>query len=170
MTAAYRGVFGAIPYAFRQSSSWLFRLYVLIGTLAAVGVGLFVVFGLVVLFGETAGTPGGSLTLSRSLYVLVGLFVVGPLLAPTLFVARRHRRSRPVDDRYDGALAIAGFGFLVSLYVGLIITVQPIQQEIVTGFYAPIVLFLYALPQVAGIAPPLVAAIGIYAVHRYFSK
>jgi len=169
MADGYRGLIGAVPYAFRRSSSRLFKLYVVIGTLAAVGIAVVVLSGLVVLLGETAESPGGALTLSRSLYVLIGLFLAGPLLAPTLYVARRHRRSIEVSDRYDSMLAVTGFVFLFSLYVGLVITVQPVQQEVVTGVHAPIIGFLYALPQVAGVVPPTIAGIVIYIAHKTLS-
>lgn len=170
MEDSYGGLFGAIPYAFRQSRSMLFKLYVVIGTLAAALIGLIVLFGLIVLLGETAEVPGGSLTLSRSLYVLLGLAFAGPLLAPTLFVARRHRTARTVADRYDPALALTGFGFLLSVYVGLIITVPPAQQEPVGGIFGPIVDVLYGLAQPIGLLPPVVGAIAIFVVHYVLSK
>jgi hypothetical protein len=166
MTEGYRGVVGAFPYAFRRSGSLLFKLYVVVSALAALFVSLLVGLGLVVLIANTAGVGGGSLTLSRSFYVVVGLFLVAPMLAPTLFVARRHRRGKARQDRYDVALAFAGFLFLFSLYVGLVITVPPAQQEPVSGALAPVVAFLYALPAAFGLVPPLLAAAVILLAHR----
>ncbi|WP_049901996.1 hypothetical protein [Halococcus agarilyticus] len=185
----YSGLLTAIPYAFRASRSRLFRGYVVIGTLAAVAVTVLMTLALVVVFGATAtGTGGGSLTLSRAFYVVVGLFVVGPILAPLLLVARRHRREGSTK-RYDGALGLAGFAFLGSLYLGLLISVPPAQQTppqpvaIVLGgntigsvqlpivrttidILVPIVEFFYGLPQLAGLVPPVLAAGLIALAHR----
>lgn len=162
---AYGGLFGAIPYAFRSSRSWSFKLYVLVGGLAALAAALVMTFALVTLVARTATVGGGSLTLSRAFYVVVGLFVVGPLLAPILLVARRHRREGS-RERYDAALALAGFAFLASLYVGLLMSVPPGQQEPVSGALAPVVESLYALPQITGVVPPVFAAGLIAAAHR----
>ncbi|WP_416840302.1 hypothetical protein [Haloferax sp. DFSO52] len=174
MTDEYRGVFGAFPYAFRHSESLLFKLYVLVGALASGVVSLFVIFGLVVLIGATAAVPGGSLTLSRSFYILVGLFVVAPLVAPILFVARRHRKTGS-DRRYDLSLALTGFLFMLSVYVGLVISVpadlqtppQPFTLGPITvSALVPVVQLLYDLPPLYGIVPPVVCALVIYGVHR----
>jgi uncharacterized membrane protein YuzA (DUF378 family) len=166
MTDGYRGVFGAFPYAFRQSDSLLFRSYVLVGALAALAVTVLFGAGLVVLIAQTAALEGGSLTLSRAFYVVVGLFVVAPLVAPVLLVARRHRRAEGHDARYDLALSLAGYLFILSLYVGLVITVPADQQTAPPPVVAPLVGTLYALPQVAGVVPPLVASVVIAVAHR----
>lgn len=166
MSDGYRGVFGAFPYAFRQSDSLCFRSYVLVGAVAALAVVVLFGAGLVVLIAQTAAVEGGSLTLSRAFYVVVGLFVVAPLVAPVLLVARRHRRAAGDDARYDLALSLAGYVFIASLYVGLVITVPPNQQTPPPAAVAPLVDTLYALPQVAGVGPPLVAAGLIVVAHR----
>ena len=163
----YSGLLTAIPYAFRASGSRLFRGYAIVGTLATILVTVLMALALVTVFGATAtGAGGGSLTLSRAFYVVVGLFVVGPMLAPILLVARRHRREGSTA-RYDAALGIAGFVFFGSLYCGLLISVPPGQQESVNGVLAPLVGWFYALPQLAGLAPPVLAAGLIWVAHRY---
>ncbi|MFC4356932.1 hypothetical protein ACFO0N_03100 [Halobium salinum] len=160
----YGGLFGAFPYAFRASDSWFFRSYVLLSALTSLLVGLLVAAGVVVLLGNTASFSGGSITLSRAFYIVVGLLVVGPILAPTLFVARRHRRGWSSDgDGYDVALALSGYAFLASLYVGLVVSIPPEFQQ---GDAGGVVQLLYALPPLAGLVPPLAAAGGIYLVHR----
>jgi hypothetical protein len=156
---AYRGLPGAFPYAVRTSDSWAFRGYAAVAALVTVLVTLLLGTAL------TVGTAGGSLTLSRSFYVLVGLLVVIPVLAPVLLVARRHRRVGS-DVRYDRRLALAGFGFLVALYVGLVITVPPAQQTPPSGPLAPLIEVLYAVPPLAGLLPPLFAAALIALAHR----
>lgn len=161
----YSGLLTAIPYALRTSRSWLFKGYVVLGGLSALVITVLMTFALVTLIARTANVAGGSLTLSRAFYVVVGLFVVGPLLAPILLVARRHRRVGS-DERYDALLALSGFVFLASLYVGLVISVPPGQQEPVSGALARVIEALYALPQIAGLLPPTLAAAFIALVHR----
>ncbi|MFC6726547.1 hypothetical protein ACFQE1_19700 [Halobium palmae] len=162
----YGGIFGAFPYAFRASDSLLFRLYALVSALAALFVAVLVAVGVVVLLGNTASFSGGSITLSRAFYVVVGLLVVGPIVAPTLFVARRHRRGWSAEgDRYDLSLALTGFVFLVSLYVGLVISIPPDPRYQVSD-PGPLLSTLYALPSIWGLVPPLAAAGVIYLTHR----
>lgn len=162
---AYAGLFGAIFYAPRASRSWLFKIYVIIGGLVALAVALVMTFALITLIAQTASIPGGTLTVSRAFYVVVGLFIVGPLLAPILLVARRHRTAGS-SKRYDAALALSGFVFLVSLYVGLLTSVPPSQQQPVSGVFALVIQWLYALPQVSGLVPPVLAALLIAVMHR----
>lgn len=172
MAEAYRGAIGAVPYALRESDSWLFRSYVIVGGIAALLVAVLTALGLIVLLGQTAGVPGGSLTLSRTFYVLVGLFAFGPLVAPMLFVARHHRREGG-DTAYDRWLAVAGYVFLLSLYGGLIASMPAsfeLDGEMVTrpdpsGLTAPIVAVLYAIPSELSVLVPVVGALGIVAVH-----
>jgi uncharacterized membrane protein YuzA (DUF378 family) len=177
MADGYRGLFGAFPYAFRRSDSWTFRSYVVLGGLAAGLVSLFVAIGLVVLIANTARIGGGSLTLSRSFYVVVGLFVVAPMLAPVLLVARRHRRRQGDaggQRRYDALLAVTGYLFVVSVYVGVVISMPEswtLDGELVrrpppSGAFAPVVAFLYDLPRLAAVVPPAAVAALIVAVHR----
>lgn len=172
MAEEYRGAPGAIAYAFRTSESWLFRSYVLVGGLAAGLVALLIALALVVLFGSTAGFEGGSLTLSRAFYVVVGLFLFAPLIAPILFVAREHRREDG-SARYDRWMAIAGYVFLLSLYAGAIASMpesfamdgESIQRPAPSGLFAPVVALLYAIPADLSFVVPLVAALGILGVH-----
>jgi cytochrome c biogenesis factor len=167
MTDDYRGVLGAVPYAFRASDSRLFRSYALLGGLLAAATALLFLAAVVVVVAGTAG-GGGTLTLSRAFFVLVGLLVVAPLLAPILFVARRRRRRPDARNAtaYDAALGAAGYAFVAALYVGLVASVPPGQQSTPTGPLAPVVTALYGLPQPAGLVPPVVTAAAIPLVHR----
>ena len=166
MADDYGGVLGAFPYAFRASDSSLFRSYVVLGGLLTVAVGLLFVTAVIVVIAGTTGGPGGTLTLSRSFFAVVGLLVVVPLVAPVLFVARRHRREGGSEGVYDAALAAAGYLFVLSLYVGLVVSVPPDQQSTPTGPLAPLIATLYGLPQLAGLAPPLLAAAVELCCHR----
>ncbi|MFB6309177.1 MAG: hypothetical protein ABEH35_07595 [Haloarculaceae archaeon] len=161
----YSGIIGAVPYALRASDSLLFRSYAVIGTLLAVLVALLFTFALVVLFSRTVGVGGGTFTFSRAFFVFVGLLVVGPLIAPVLLVARGRRRGT-ASARYDAAMGIAGYLFVVSLYLGLVISTPASQQSTVTGPGAIVVDALYALPRIAGLVPPLLAVAVQWLVYR----
>jgi hypothetical protein len=171
---AYGGMLGAFPYAFRASDSLLFRLYVLVGGLLAALAALVFGIALVVQVAATLGGPGGTFTFSRTLFVLLGLFVVAPLVAPVLLVARRHRRAGS-DTRYDTLLAAAGVLFVVSLYLGLVASIPPeftLDGELqtrppATGPLAPLIRLLYALPAVGAPVVPLLGAALILLAHRY---
>jgi len=178
MADGYRGVFGAFPYAFRHGDSLLFKLYVVFGTLAAAFVGILFTFSLVVWIAETAGSPGGSLTLSRTFIVVVGLFAAGPLIAPVLLVARKHRKGLAYHPRYDTIIALTGVAFLVSLYVAAIISMpesfeldgETVDRPPATGVFGPVVSVLYALPQLAAIGPPAIMLAGMGLAHYLLSR
>lgn len=161
----YSGLMGAFPYAFRHSESWLFRSYTLIGGLLALVVALLFVLALVVLVAATTSGPGGTFTVSRAFFIVVGLFVVAPLLAPVLLVARRHRHDS-ADRREDALLALSGYFFVGSLYLGLLISVPSEQQTTPVGALAPVVEFLYALPALFGLLPPLLAVVVMAMIQR----
>lgn len=162
---AYGGVLGAGPYAFRASDSTLFRTYVAIGGTVAVLTALLFGLAFVVAVFRTLGAGGGTFTFARAFVITVGLLVVLPLLAPVLLVARRHRRTGS-DRRYDAAVAGTGYLFGLALYVGLLISTPPVQQQQPPMVLAPVVEALYGLPRLAGVVPPLLA-VGLMAlVHR----
>src|SRR6056297_1541966 len=94
------------------------------------GIGGLFTLSLVVWIGETASTPGGSLTLSRTFIAVMGLFAAGPLLAPVLLVARKHRKGLSYHPRYDTIMALRGVGFLLSIYLAAIISMpESFQQQ-----------------------------------------
>lgn len=165
---AYSGLLGAFPFAFRRTESRLCKAYVAIGGLLGAGLGLFFTMALVVQVFATLSGTGGLFTFSRALFILVGLFVVGPVLAPTLLVARRHRRTGS-DAGYDRLLAASGFGFLASLYLFAVGAASPDLRDPATaaGPLEPLVAALYALPPAAALVFPLAAAAAIAAAHRY---
>ncbi len=172
---AYGGFFGAIRYAFGATDSRLCRLYVVVGTLVAALVTLVFALGVVTLIGRSVGNPGGLLMSARTFYVVVALFAVVPLLAPTLSVARRHRHGRD-DARYDRAMAATGFLFVLSLYLGLVASMPPsfkLDGETVTrpaaeGLFAPAIELLYAMPEPAWPIIPIAAAAIMLLVHRRY--
>lgn len=161
----YSGVLGTYPYSFRQSDSRLFRSYVVLGGVVTALIATVFVFALVQLVARTVGTVGGTFSFVRAFYIVVGMLVVVPLMAPVLLVARRHRRTSSTLV-YDRALAASGYLFIVSLYLVLVITAPPELRETPTGAFAPVVEALYGLPPVAAVVPPLLAVAFGYALHR----
>jgi len=178
MADGYRGLFGAFPYALRHGDSRIFKLYVILGTLGAVFIGGLFTLSLVVWIGETASAPGGSLTLSRTFIAVVGLFAAGPLLAPILLVARKHRRGFSYHPRYDTIMALLGVGFLLSIYVAAIISMpecftldgEEICRDAPSGLFAPMVNVLYLLPQIAAVGPPVIMMGAMAGVHYLLSR
>ena len=173
MSDDYSGFLGAFPYAFRRSDSRLFRAYAAVGGLLAAALAVLFTFALVVTVASTANLSGGTITFVRSVFILFGFLVVAPLVAPVLFVARRHRREGSNAD-YDAGLAAAGAVYLVTLYLGAVAS-MPARFEIddqvstrpePTGATAPLVEALYAVPEVLSWTIPLVGAVLILVVHR----
>lgn len=162
---AYSGVLGAYRYAFGASDSVLFRTYAFVSALLGLALTLLFAFTLTVWFVSTLGQSALT-TASNAFLGVVALFVLGPIFAPVLLVARAHRRGADTGERYDFLLGLAGYAFVVSLYAGLVITVPPAQQ---TSTH-PIALALYSIPQAFGFVPPVLAALSIWAVHRYGSR
>lgn len=162
---AYGGVFGTFPYAFRRSESRLFRSYVVVGGVLAVLVSFLFLLSLIDAINETLGTGGGTFTFTRAFVITVALAVVFPLIAPVLLVARHHRRIG-ADIRYDAMLAATGYLYILTLAVGLIITIPDKMHEAPSGLFAPVVSILYDIEPLFGAIPPLFATLLIFVVHR----
>lgn len=165
MSDEYSGLVGAFPYAFRRSESSLFRAYAFLGGLLAAALAVFFALALVNAIASTAEMQGGTITFIRSIFIVFGFLVVAPIVAPVLFVARRHRRTGS-DDRYDAAMATAGVGYVVTVFLGGVASTPPEFQEATTGPAASIVDALYAVPEALSWVFPLVGAVVVYLVHR----
>lgn len=163
---AYGGVLGAFPYAARTSDSRALRSYVAVAALVVVVSLLVFVPALVAVVAATVG-QSAVVAVVRGWIVLVWLGVVAPTVAPVLLVARRHRRGRAVHARYDLAMALTGYCFLLALYAGLLATAPPDLRGTPTGPGAPLVEALYGLSQPAGVAIPVGAAVLEGVVHRW---
>lgn len=161
---SYGGLVTAFPYSFRASDSRVFRAYAFVA--GSLGLLLILLYGmtLTVWFFSTLG-QSAIVTISNAFLGVVALFVLGPLFAPVLLVARHHRRG-DADAGYDFRMALAGFLFVASLYVGLVISVPPDQQQPVSGLFGSIAEQFYALPQAVGVVAPLLAAMLIFAIDR----
>lgn len=164
----YRGLLGAIRYSFGATDSWLMRSYVIVGSVLSTLVAALFAQGLVVILGQTVGVSGGTLTFSRAFVIVVGLMVVGPLLAPMISTARRHRHGT-ADRRTDAAVAALGYLVAVALYVALVITAPAELREPVDGALAPVIETLYSLPPTAAVAPLgfiALAVLAMWLLHR----
>ncbi|WP_181684981.1 hypothetical protein [Halorhabdus salina] len=172
---AYDGLFGAVSYAFRATDSRLCRWYIVLGSLVAALIAFVFALAVVSLVSGTVRTAGGMLTSSRAFYVVVALFLVGPLLAPILLVARTHRRGEG-DARYDRALSGTGFLFVLSIYFGLVASMpstfqlngETISRPPADGLLGPVVESCYALPEPAWPIVPTTAAAIMVVVHRLY--
>ncbi|AAG20163.1 MULTISPECIES: hypothetical protein [Halobacterium] len=172
---SYSGLLSAFPYAFRESDSRLFKSYAVVSAVLG-GLFAFLMAGaLVVLISNTAGGSGGSLTLSRTFYVVLGLFVFLPLVSPVLFVARRHRRALSVNPAYDAGVSTAGYLFVVSVYLGVVASMPAtyrVAGELASrpppsGVAAPLIAALYGIPPQFSPVVPLAGAVLVYATHRW---
>jgi len=163
----YRGLVGSFPYAARHSESWLFRAYAVLSALVALFVAVALTLSLVTLIASTASLRGGSTTLSRAFFGVVGLLILFPLVAPVLAVARRHRRREaPPSSRHDAAFALAGFLFVCSLYGTLLASIPADLRDPASaaGALEPLIAALYAAPPLTGLAFPAAAALLIAAL------
>lgn len=163
--ADYGGLFGAIRYAYGRSDSLLVRSYAIVGTLLAALVAVLFVQALVVILGRTVGVGGGTFTFSRAFVVVVALAVIGPLLAPMVSTARRHRHGTG-GRRTDRRMAALGYVFVGALYLALVVSAPPELRESVNGPFAPVVETLYALPWYVGLLAPAAVALAMWLVHR----
>lgn len=163
----YKGLLGSFRYSFGASDSRLYRLYVVVGALLSILLTLFFSLSIVVIIAATLGASE-SITLVRSLFVLVGLVVVAPIIVPVLLVARRHRKRLGSGTLYDSALALGGFLFIGALYLGLVISVPSELQEPTSGAIGVLIQALYNLPSLLGIVPPLLAVLLLVFLHRRF--
>ncbi|MFB6170738.1 MAG: hypothetical protein ABEJ06_06275 [Haloarculaceae archaeon] len=167
--ADYRGVLGAFPYAFRATDSRLCQSYVLFGGLLSVVVAL----GFLVSLAGVLANPGGG----GSLVVLLALLVVAPLVAPVLFVARRHRTTGS-SKTYDFLLALAGYVFVGTLYAGILASMpecfetggETVCRSPPAGVLAPVVRALYGVPEHLSFLLPLAGAALVYLTHRVASR
>lgn len=153
----YGGLLGAFPYAFRQSPSWVFRSYVLLSAI----VGLYVT--LLLVLGGISWIARPSMIGDIALLGVLGILVLVPLFTPVLVVARRYRLTieRPETDRLFG---LVGYVFLLSLYLGLLIT-DPAEHT-APGPLETVFVILDGLPEIFGFLPPVVAVFTIYLVIR----
>ena len=157
MADEYRGFAGALVSAFRRSDSYLLRAYVLVAALVGVFAAILLALGVVAWLATPA--PIGQRAL-RGVIAILGLV---PLFAPVRVAARRHRRGT-AGRRADATLGLAGFGFVLAVYLALLIS-DPSAHE-VAGPLGPVVAAIDGLPRSYWVAPPLASVASIWLAVR----
>lgn len=156
---------GSFRRAFAQTDSWALKSYVVVSALLGGLLGVFLLLALPVWIFNTAG--GSELaTFSRAFLVVGGVLLLVPLVVPVLSAARRHRRGT-ASARADLLLALSGYLFVLSLYLALVVSAPPDARETPPALVAPVVEYLYALPAIYALAPPLIAVLVVAATHRF---
>lgn len=162
---------GAFRHAFADTDSALLRSYVVVSALLGALVGVLVVLALPVWI---LNTVGGSVlaTFSRAFLLVGGVILLVALVVPVVVAGRRHARAaanagarETTSARADDLLALSGYLFVLSLYLSLLISAPPGQRETPPALLAPVVEFLYGLPAVLAVAPPLLAMALMGLVH-----
>lgn len=155
-------VLGAVTYAVVEGDSRLFRSYAVIGSLLAVFVGLLFVLALPVWVVEIASSGGGPLQrIGLGLLWLVGLALIATMVVPMLLVVRRHRQGRPERQL---AFGVAGYAFVLSIYLALIVSAPPDLRDSPGGVLAPVLETLYGLPRLSAPAFPLFGVLLLVAI------
>ena len=156
---------GSFRRAFADTDSRLLKSYVVVSALLG---GVFTLLLLLALPVWIFNTAGGSelATFSRAFLVVGGVLLFVALVAPVVSAGRRHARGT-ASERADVSLALAGYLFVLSLYVSLLLSAPPDQREAPPAVLAPAVEFLYSLPATYAVAPPLLGAVLIALVHRF---
>ncbi|WP_321112019.1 hypothetical protein [Halorussus salinisoli] len=156
---------GAFRRAFTETDSRLLQSYVAVSFLLGSLLAILLLLALPVWVFNTAGGSEFA-TFSRAFLVVGGVLLLVALIAPVVSAGRQHARGT-ATVRADVSLALAGYLFILSLYVSLLISAPPDQREAPPALVAPVVDFLYSLPPVYAVAPPLLAAALVGVVHRF---
>lgn len=155
-------VLGAVKYGVTEGDSRLFRSYAVIGSLLALLVGLMFVLALPVWVMEIAESGGSTLDrVGLGLLWLVGLAVIATMILPMLFVVRRHRLGRP-ERQFE--FGLAGYAYVLSIYLALLVSAPADLREEPGGALAPILDALYGLPRLSGLAFPIVGTLLLVAI------
>lgn len=137
----------AVGYAVLRADSWTLRTYALIALLGSAFVTVLVLLAVPTWMLAAEGGPIERIAVA--FLVLLGLGFVALALAPVLFVDRRRRSGRPERQRAHG---LAGYGYLLAAFLGLVASAPADARSDPSGALAPVVDALYALPRAAGLA------------------
>ena len=152
-------VLASIRSAVTESDSYLLRSYAVVGAFVAVFTALLFVLALP---GWILATEGSVIDhVGRAFGVLLGVVLVAAMVAPLFFPFRRRADGRPARD---GLFGIAGYLFLGSLYLALVVSTPEGLQETPDGLFSPVVQALYGLPRLSGIVFPILALCVVLAV------
>ena len=157
MADDYGGLLGGFLFAFRRSDSYVLRAYVLVAAVVGAFAAILLLLGVVTWLATPA--PIGQ----RALLGVIAIAVLVPLFAPVLVVARRHRRGT-TGRRADAALGLAGFGFVLSVYLAGLVSAPDLP--VTAGPLGPAIDAIDALPRRYWIVPPLLSVASIWLAVR----
>jgi len=158
-------VFGSFRRTFGETDSAFLKSYAVVGAVLAALLAVFLLLALPVWIFNTAGQSELA-TFSRAFLVVGGVLLLVGLAAPVV-AADRRRDAGTANHRTDALLAATGYLFVASLYAALLVSAPPGQRETPPALIAPAVEFLYALPAVYAVAPPILAGALIPVVYRF---
>lgn len=146
-------ILAALKSCLARDRSWVLRLYAPVG----VGVAGFAVLLMVLAFPNWVAevqNASATLLLGPGLLVLGGLGVAGGAVAPLLLAARRLPEAGryPRHERSYGGL---GFGFVLAVYLGFVISAPPEYRTDPTGPFGEVISWLYGLDPLIGMGPPI---------------
>lgn len=157
-------VLAAVKSCLGPGRSWMLRLYAPVGSLVALFAVLLVALALPTWVAQVE-RASATLLLGPGLLVLGGLGVAGGALAPLFAAARRlpEPGAHPGHERIYGTF---GFGFVVAVYLGFVISAPPAHRSDPGGPVAPLVDWLYGLDAPFGLVPPAAILLALVVYDR----
>lgn len=162
--ASYSALRRALGQSRRESASRVLRSYVWVSALVGLLLVLTVVLALPVWIAETVGHTALN-KIARGVLPVIVLALLVPLFAPVAYVARNHRRET-ATRRSDAALGLAGYLYVFSIYLALVVSAPAEFRSEPTGVLAPAIEAAYALPALYSLAVPVLGALTIVVVQR----
>ncbi|MFC7114444.1 hypothetical protein ACFQH2_04970 [Natronoarchaeum sp. GCM10025703] len=111
---------------FRSSDSILLRSYAVVSALVGLFLIALVLLAMPIWIAQTAGQTALNM-IGRALLPLVGLALLAPLVGPVLY-AEKNRAAGTADRQGDATLAVAGYLFVASIYLALVIS-APVEAR-----------------------------------------
>ncbi|SNZ17165.1 hypothetical protein SAMN06269185_2905 [Natronoarchaeum philippinense] len=162
---SYSALRRALGRARRESDSRLLRSYVWVSALIGLLLVITVILALPVWIAQTIGHSALN-KISRGVLPVIVLGLLVPLFAPVVYAARNHRRGT-ATGRSDAALGVAGYLYVLSIYLALVISAPTEFQTEPTGALAPVIDVLYGLPALSSVLAPILGALVIALVQRF---
>jgi|GEM_PF-871877 len=163
-SASYSALRRALGQSRRESASLTLRTYVWVSALVGLLLVLTVLLALPVWIAETVGHTALN-KISRGVLPVVVLGLLAPLFAPAVYVARNHRRGT-ATRRGDAALGLAGYLYVFSIYLALVVSAPAEFRSEPSGALAPAIELAYSLPALYSLAVPILGALVIALVQR----
>jgi len=163
-SASYSALRRALGQSRRESSSLTLRTYVWVSALVGLLLVVTVLLALPVWIAETVGHSALN-KIARGVLPVVVLGLLVPLFAPAVYVARNHRRGT-ATRRGDAALGLAGYLYVFSIYLALVVSAPAEFRSEPSGVLAPAIELAYSLPALYSLAVPILGALVIAAVQR----